>query len=160
MIWLLGLAMLLDTGTAADGPKAQVRAMDDETTGNVTMNEQRQLFIYYDDHPDGAVGSFPGEPGYSLYLELAPGIEPGQRKRLAKAVAMFERRADGTYSVSRYAKGEGGAAEPRLELVHPAGREHRCYEQVLADRATPGQHYLLLSEWRAICSCLERLPDA
>jgi hypothetical protein len=128
--------------------------MDDETNGYVEMNERRQLFIYYDDQPDVAIGSFPGEPGYPLYLELAQGIEPGQRKRIAKAIAMYERRPDGAFAIYRYEERKGVVPEPGVELIGSGDPQHGCYRQVLGKRDGPGRHYLLLSSWRAICNCL------
>lgn len=136
-------------------PKEQVHGMDDETNGYVEMNEQRQLFIYYDDEPNIAIGSFPGEPAYPLYLELARGIEPGQRKRVARAIAMYERRPGGAFAVYRWIEGAGGAAEAGVELIEPADPRYRCYRQVLGEAAGPAQHHLLLSDWRSICTCLE-----
>src|SRR5215210_218261 len=156
MIWLMVLTGMLQAGSAAAAaPNAQVHRMDDETNGYVAMNEKRQLFIYYDDSPDVAVGSFPGEPGYPLYLELARGIEPGQRMRIPKAIAMYERRPDGAFAVHRYLKGAGGAAEPGVELIETDDPQYRCYRQVLGETDGPGQHYLLLSDWRAICRCID-----
>jgi hypothetical protein len=154
MIWPMVLTSALQAGSGVTvAPNAQVHRMDDETNGYVEMNEKRQLFIYYDDRPGVAVGSFPGEPGYPLYLELARGIEPGERRRVAKAIAMYERRPDGAFAVHRYLQGAGGAAEPGVDLIGPSDARHRCYSQILGDSQGPGQHYLLLSDWRAICKC-------
>ena len=140
------------------GAAPPISFSDDETSGDVVMNGQRQLFIYYDDHPDVAVASFPGEPGYRLYLELAPGIEPGRRQRLAKAVAMFERGADGSYSVFRYIEAEDGTAEPGVDRIDPDNREYDCYHGVLGRLDGGMQHYLLLSDQRAIRACVDRPP--
>lgn len=159
MIWHMVLTGALQVGSVAMAPNAQVQGMDDETNGYVEMNDQRQLFIYYDDRPDVAVGSFPGERGYPLYLELARGIEPGQRRRIAKAIALYERRPDGAFAVHRYLEGAGGAAEPGVDLVRPADPQYGCYSRVLGEAGEPGQHYLLLSDWRSICKCLGRAED-
>jgi hypothetical protein len=133
--------------------------MDDETNGYVEMNEHRQLFIYYDDEPDIAIGAFPGEAQYPLYLELAQGIEPGQRKRIAKAVAMYDLRPDGAFAVYRYMERPGGRSEPGVETVVPGDARHECYRKILGPRGGAGRHHLLLSDWRAICKCLGRDAD-
>lgn len=159
MIWDLLLAGAFQAGNVAMVPQGQVRRMDDETNGYVEMNKRRQLFIYYDDEPDVAIGSFPGEPNYPLYLELAEGIEPGQRKRLAKAIAMYDRRPDGAFAVYRYLEDVGVAPEAGVELIEPGHADHDCYRQVLDRYGAPGQHHLLLSDWRAICKCLGRPDD-
>jgi hypothetical protein len=156
MIWPLLLAGALQVGSVAMAPNGQVRGMDDETNGYVEMNERRQLFIYYDDEPEIAIGSFPDEAQYPLYLELAQGIEPGQRKRIAKAIAMYERRPDGAFAVHRYIERSGAAPQPGVELIRPADPRHRCYRKVLGRQDSPGQHHLLLADWRAICKCLDR----
>lgn len=160
MIWPLLLAGALQAGGVAVAPDRQVDGMDDETNGYVEMNEHGQLFIYYDDEPGVAIGSFPGEPAYPLYLELAQGIEPGRRIRIAKAVAMYDLRPDGAFAVYRYLERPGAAPEPGVETIAPGDPDHGCYRQVLGARGGPGRHHLLLSDWRAIRRCLGRTDES
>lgn len=157
MVWLLGLMLALQAAGEPEAPASQRQSrMDEDTIGYVVMNDQRQLFIYYDDRPDAPVGSFPGEPGYRLYLELAPGLEPGGRQRLAKAIAMFERDASGSFLIHRYREAEGAVPEPGTDRIDRGNRDYACYERVLGRITGPGQHYLLLSDWREICACTKQ----
>jgi hypothetical protein len=122
------------------------------TNGWIEMNARREIYIVYDAEPGVTLSSFPGEAGYPVYIELAGGIEPGQRKRINTLADTYHTNDDGSYSIFRYLEAPGAAAEPGQLFIDRSDPQYRCHYDVLGRML--GQHHMTLAQRRQIDECL------
>lgn len=149
------LTILLGTNSMACPRSGQSPAVE-LTNGWVEMNARRELYIVYDAEPGTLLSAFPGEAAYSGYVELASGIEPGQRKRINTLADTYRTDDDGSYSIFRYLEARGTTPEPGQLVIGLSDPQYRCYGDVL--RRAPGQHLMSLAERRRIDACLGARP--
>ena len=147
----------LAAGASVDGtppaPVAPAQVEDGLTDGWVSMRPDRWLSIIYDREPGTVLTSFPGHAGYDSYLELAGGLEPGQRKRIARPGPNYTIDDRGTYVVRELATVGPWHLEPLSQTIGTSHPKYRCYHDVLRGREI-GEHIMTLADWRMIETCL------
>jgi hypothetical protein len=133
-------------------PAPEPAAVAELTNGWIEMNGRREVYITYDSDPGRTLSAFPGEAAYRGYIELAGGIEPGQRKRINALADTYRTNDDGSYSLFRYSEAPGTSPEPGQLVIGVSNTQYRCHHDVL-NRA-PGQHYMSTAQRGRIDECL------
>ncbi|MGH6616554.1 hypothetical protein [Sphingomonas sp.] len=101
------------------------------TNGDIRMDADRNLFVYYDNEPGKTYGAAPGEQNYQSYLEMAGDIRPGQKKRLRARSAVYKRNKDRSISVYDYISIENAVSEPGIINIEPKDKFYSCYDDIL-----------------------------
>jgi hypothetical protein len=143
---------------AAPEPVVHAQVPNEMTDGWVSMRPDRRLSIVYDREPETVLTSFPGHAGYSNYLELAGGLEPGQRKRIARPGPTYVVDNHGNYAVRSWAIVSAGYGEPSSRWIGSSDPQYSCYDNVLRPRGIGG-HIMTLADWRSIEACIDAQTD-
>ena len=124
------------------------------------MDENRDIYVTYDDTVGVTLLARPGEPAYRYYLELAGDLQPRQRKRIRTPGPHYDVRSDGSFVIYGWAQGQGTYGEPSPSLVRPTDTTYRCYDRILG-HASVGSHVMTLGAYRRIEACVSETlgPD-
>ncbi|MEG3146562.1 hypothetical protein U1839_18070 [Sphingomonas sp. RT2P30] len=118
---------------------------DDPTSGYIQMNADRQVFVYDDTTPSVSTVYLRSDSNYSLIVEQAGGLEPGERKRLRSSFGVYEMDNDGSYHIPIVILSSNGASESSTLTVSRNNLEYKCYNRMLFYKGF-GHHILLLKK--------------
>lgn len=137
----------------AQSQSAAVADRADPTEGWITTTRRGDIVVYYDRNPDQPVGCSLDDDVCDIYLELAGGLTPGQRKRMPVSGGYYDILANGDISLLTVV-----AVGPHTQQIPYVWRrgtpQYLCYQQELVSHFGVGQHIMTLGSRRRIEQCL------
>jgi hypothetical protein len=143
-------------GCTAMNQHGEVPMGQKETNADVFMNEERTIFVNYDEDKTTTISAVPESHAYKKYIQLTDDLRPGQKRRLHVAVSTFLIEAD-RIKVFAYMDSTSGTVEPSAHIISKNSKEYRCYVDVVGGYTKNEITYLRKTDKARIDKCLNDL---